>query len=162
MKKIFDIFEKIAIYALAILFSVMVLSIFLQIIQRFAFASPNAWSEELTRYSFAWLSMIGAAVAVRKYRHMNIDYFINKLPARGKKVLEAFNNILVVALLFILIIYGFQLVAITFKQISPGLNIPMAYAYLSVPVGGILMLLFTIEAYIETTFGKSKEASEEV
>ncbi|WP_313413115.1 TRAP transporter small permease [Sedimentibacter sp.] len=136
----------------------MVVALFYQIIMRFLFESANSWSEELTRYSFIWMSMLGSAIATRRSRHMNVDFLMNRMP----KILKIINSIiiksLIIAFLIVIIFYGISLVSITFKQLSPGLRVPMAYMYASVPIGGILMLLFTIEVIINDI--KNKKIAE--
>jgi TRAP-type C4-dicarboxylate transport system permease small subunit len=154
----FDKLEKLILFLLSIIFPVMVVSIFLQIVMRYVFHSANSWAEELTRYALAWLTMLGASVAVRRGRHMNVDYFINKLPKPIFKVNTFITNILILAFFIVLIKYGFDLVSITHKQLSAAMSMPMSYAYLSIPSGGILMLLFTIESFLINRFnGKPKE-----
>jgi len=148
MKNILDKIEKLVLGILAILFAVMVISLFYQIIMRFIFKSANSWSEELTRYSFIWMSMLGASIATRRSKNMDVDFIVNLMPKTLKIINSIFTKSLIIAFLLVVVIYGINLVDITFKQLSPGLRLPMAYMYASVPVGGILMLLFTIEIII--------------
>jgi len=142
IKILFDKIEKVIMIALSIMFLVMVGAIFLQVVMRYVFNNANAWSEELARYTFVWLTLLGASVAVRKTSH-----FINLMPRKLVKILYIFTNALLIAFFLVVIKYGFDLVAITFKQKSAGMGMPMAYPYLALPVGAILMLMFTIESY---------------
>lgn len=149
MKTILDKIEKFSLFILAFLFAVMVLALFYQIVARFVFQSANAWSEELTRYSFIWMSMLGSAIATRRSRNMDVDFIVKRMP----KTLQNINNIvtkaLIIAFILVLIVYGSALVGMTHKQLSAGLQIPMSYVYASVPVGGLLILIYTIEIIIE-------------
>jgi TRAP-type C4-dicarboxylate transport system permease small subunit len=148
MKLILDKIEKIILGILAVLFTVMVVALFFQIVMRFVFKNANTWSEELTRYSFVWLSMLGASVATRRSRNMDVDFIVNKMPKTLKNINTVFTRGLIITFLLVLIIFGISLVGITIKQLSPGLRIPMAYMYGAVPAGSALMLLFTIENII--------------
>lgn len=148
MKNILDKLEKIILGILAILFAVMVIALFYQIIMRFIFKSANTWSEELTRYSFIWMSMLGSSLATRRSRNMDVDFIVNLMPKTLKKINSVFTKTLIIAFILVIIVYGFNLVSITFKQLSPGLRLPMAYMYASIPVGGILMLIFTLEIIV--------------
>ncbi|HBD64162.1 MAG TPA: hypothetical protein DC038_06965 [Clostridiales bacterium] len=145
MKLIFDKLEKFILYILAALFAVMVISLFYQIIMRFIFQSANAWSEELTRYAFIWMSMLGSSVATRRSRNMDVDFIVNRMPKNLKIINKFVTRGLIIAFLLVLIVYGTNLVGITHKQLSAGIRIPMSYVYASVPVGAILILLFTVE-----------------
>ncbi|HKL09823.1 MAG TPA: TRAP transporter small permease [Clostridia bacterium] len=147
IKKLFDKIEKSIMIILSIMLFVMVGAIFTQVIMRYVFNNANAWSEELAKYTFVWLTMLGSAVAVRKCAHMKVDYFINMMPKKLVKVLNVITNALLILFFLVVIKYGFDLVGITFKQKSAGMGMPMAYPYLALPIGGILMLMFTIESY---------------
>lgn len=148
MKIVLDKLEKIILWILAILFTVMVIAFFYQIVLRFIFESGNPWAEELTRYTLIWMSMLGSAVATRRGRNMDVDFVVKRMPKTMKTINSIITKALIIGFLLVIIIYGINLVSITFKQLSSGLRIPMAYMYASVPVGGFLMLLFTIEVII--------------
>jgi len=158
IQSLLDRVEKGILFALSIIFFVMVASIFSQIVMRFIFHNANSWSEELTRYTFVWLTLLGASVAVRRGRHMKVDFFIDMIPKNIAKAFKILTNILILGFFLVVIKYGIDLVGITYKQLSAGLEIPMAYAYLAIPVGGIFMLIFTIESYfIKDTNNNSVE-----
>lgn len=149
MKLALDKLEKIILSILALLFSIMVVALFYQIVMRFLFKSANAWSEELTRYSFIWMTMLGSAIATRRSRNMDVDFLVNRMPKHLRNINAVITKGLIIAFLMVLIIYGVSLVGITHKQLSAGLQIPMSYIYASVPLGGLLILIFTIEIVID-------------
>ncbi|NSW92898.1 MAG: TRAP transporter small permease [Firmicutes bacterium] len=159
VKRLLDWTEKISLALMALLFTVMVASIFLQVILRYLFSSANAWSEELARYTFVWLVLLGSAVAARRNKHMNIEFFIDKFPPYLKKIIQLLLYSLIIAFLFVLIRYGFNLAAMTQKQKSTGLRIPMSWAYLAIPVGSILMLVYALEDIFCKLFPKKEIAN---
>lgn len=157
MKLILDKLEKIILWLLALLFTVMVISLFYQIVMRFLFESANAWSEELTRYSFIWMTMLGSSIATRRSRNMDVDFIVRRMPKPLKNINTVITKGLIIAFLLVITVYGISLVGITFKQLSAGLRVPMACIYAAVPTGGILMLIFTIEVIINDIKSKIKE-----
>ena len=66
----------------------LVLAVFvvvlLQVIMRYLFERPNPWSEELSRFCFIWLSMIGASLALESQSHFAFDLAVTKLPRRPR------------------------------------------------------------------------------
>lgn len=148
VKLIFNKIENIILLILAIIFAIMVTSLFSQVVLRYIFKSATPWAEELTRYAFIWMSMLGAAVAARRGRHMNVDYFVNIMPKSIRIIIIFLANILVIAFLIVATKYGIDLVIMTHKQLSSGMRIPMSYVYLSMPIGSILMILFMIESFL--------------
>lgn len=145
-KLILDTMEKFSKVLLSLLFSVMVFSIFLQVVMRYVFHTGNAWAEELAIFSFAWLVMIGSSVAIRGNRHMNIDFLMNYFPLTLKKITQMVLNLLLMVFMGLLIIKGTELVLLTHRQLSTGMGLPMSIPYLSIPVGAVLSLLYILEA----------------
>lgn len=140
-----DILEKLIRCALTLLFIAMVGSIFYQIVLRYIFNSANAWSEELARYTFVWQVLLGAAVAVRKGRHMQIDFFLEKFSPKGRLIIDVTMKAVVLYFFFVVAQKGTDLFYLTQRQQSTGLAIPMSWIYLAIPVGSVLMILFTLE-----------------
>lgn len=44
---------------------VMVLTITLQVVARYGFAAPPAWTEEAARYAMVWVGLLGASISFR-------------------------------------------------------------------------------------------------
>lgn len=81
-------------------------------------------------------------------------------PAGARKAIQLLLYVLIIAFLVILIRYGFDLVAITQKQRSTGLRIPMSWAYLAIPAGGLLMLAYALEDIFYKLFSKKDAAKD--
>ena len=56
----------------ALLTAGMVAVIFVQVSNRYIFNSPIAWTEEVARLMFIWLSFLGAFLALREHSHISI------------------------------------------------------------------------------------------
>ena len=69
MKKLSDFVMKAEEIAIFILLLGMVASSFAQVGFRLVLDHPLAWSEELSRYLFVWLSFVGGALAVAEGSH---------------------------------------------------------------------------------------------
>src|SRR5438128_300629 len=54
---------------------------FAQVATRYVLGDPLIWSEEAARYLFVWVSMIGAALAIREGGHFGLDLLIRRAPA---------------------------------------------------------------------------------
>jgi TRAP-type C4-dicarboxylate transport system permease small subunit len=145
LTRILDILEKVLRVVVSCFFAVMVFSIAYQIVLRYVFAKANAWSEELARYSFVWLVMLAASIGTRKARHMNIDFLLNKLPRFLKLSAELATRGLALMFFGVLGWKGAELCQMTMRQNSTGLELPMGYIYLAIPIGAAFMILFTLE-----------------
>lgn len=120
-----------------------VILIFIQVVMRYVFQSSLSWSEELARYIFVWQTWIGASFAVKHCKHIRVEFAKNFLSPSGRKFLDVTVFLIWLGFSIFLTMKSGQLSSILFQrnQISPAMGIPMAWAYLSVPVGCGLMSL---------------------
>ncbi len=117
------------------------LVVLLQVIMRYLLQRPNPWTEELSRFGFIWVSMIGAALAVELRTHFVFDQLVGLLTPKLQKLARVCSTAFVAAMAVGLIVFGLQLVLLADSQRSAALNLPVSWIYASVPVAGLLMLL---------------------
>ena len=122
--------------------SFMLLLVFLQIVLRDLLKFSMYGIEELARYLLILFTFLGASIALRKNELVGVTFFRNFLSIKGRRWIDLTGTLLVNIFLIIVIIYGFGLVISLLKtdQLSPSLRIPMAIAYLPIPLGFLLML----------------------
>jgi len=120
---------------------VVFLVVLTQVLMRYLFGWPNPWSEELSRFCFIWLSMLGAALAVERKSHFGFDQVVRKLSPEKYRWVRRLAKVTVAAVSALLIVSGLALVHLTGGQHSPALDVPMSWVYASVPVAGFLMLI---------------------
>ncbi len=119
----------------------MALAVFVQVLLRYVFTYALDGLDEVPRYLFVWLVMIGAAAAMHRGEHTALDYFQNRLPARGRALAIAVTNAIGMLLFLSLIKTSFVLVPNSNLQSSAGLGLPLGWVYVAVPVGAGLILL---------------------
>jgi len=146
----FDKMEKLVNFILIVSLGLMVILIFSQVIARFVFNRPLSWTEELSRHLMIWMAFIATAIAYRHGAHLSIDLLAQRLAGKKRVLLELFFLIIIIFFLSYMIKYGIELTQKTFRQTSSALQYPMSYVYLSIPSSGILMIVFTIEKFIDT------------
>lgn len=120
---------------------VMTVVVFLQVLYRYVFAQPLQWSEELARYLFVWLSIMGATLALQKKGHFGLDLFYKMLSSRFQRMVKFPVYLLLGIVIFVILFQGIILVQKTALQESPAMGISMGWAYASLPVGGALMAI---------------------
>ena len=139
----------------SLVFAVFVV-VLLQVVMRYLFERPNPWTEELSRFGFIWLSMLGAALAVELGTHFVFDLLVDRLRPKLRILVRLCSTAFVAAMAIGLVVLGFQLVDLASTQRSPALNLPISWIYASVPVAGLLMLLH-ITAALDTVLGSRAE-----
>jgi len=71
----------------------MILLAFLQIFLRNFFATGLDWGDQLLRNLVLWIGFIGATLATREGKHINIDVVSRWLPSLGKNVVTLFIHL---------------------------------------------------------------------
>ncbi len=121
--------------------AVMTVSVFVQVLARFTGRSAFDGIDEIPRYLFVWLVMIGAAAAMYRAEHTRLEYFQQRLGSRGQALLTALTNGVGMLLFLSLIRTSLVLVPNAQLQTSAGLGLPLGYVYAAVPVGSVLIML---------------------
>jgi len=124
-----------------LLLALLTLAVFLQVLVRYVVPVTVVGLDEVARYVFVWVVMIGAAAAMHRGEHTALDYFRDRLPPRGQALIRIVTEGAGMALFLSLIHTSFTLVPNAQLQTSAGLGLPLGYVYAAVPVGAALILL---------------------
>lgn len=137
--------DKILLAVSVILFIFMTIMGAYQISSRYIFKAPSTISEELISYSFAWMSMLGAAYIFGKKEHMKMVFFIDRLSQRNKKIVNLLTELTIFLFsAFVLVRGGVSITILTMTQTTPALRIPMGYVYLVIPISGVIICIYSI------------------
>jgi TRAP-type C4-dicarboxylate transport system permease small subunit len=118
--------------------------VFLQVISRYVFNYPFDWPEEMARYLFVWVALLGAALALRRGAHFSIDALVKKLPAGWRLIVALLIRTALGIFTLVVSVKGFQLALRVNEQLSSGMEVSMTYAYLSVPVSFAIMFKYIL------------------
>lgn len=133
--------ERTLDLAIVVLLVGMVAVAFVQVVLRYVFDEPLAWSEEVARWGFVWMTFLGAALGVKRDAHVSIDSLVAALPPRGQAALRLAGNYVAATVCFVFVIPGWAMVQES-MLVSTALQWPLTYFFLAMPVGGALMLLY--------------------
>jgi len=86
-------FDRVEYALLILLLGFMIFIAFLQIILRNVFATGLAWGDPLVRNLVLWVGFIGAALATREGKHINIDFLSRWMPTRGKRISDILTHL---------------------------------------------------------------------
>jgi TRAP-type C4-dicarboxylate transport system permease small subunit len=124
-----------------LILAIMAGAVFVQVVLRFLGRSGVDGLEEVPRYLFVWLVMIGAAAAMWRNEHTILDYFLNLFGPRTRALIIVFTNAASIILFAYLIKLSFTLVPNAQFQTSPGLQLPLGYVFIAIPIGSALIIL---------------------
>jgi TRAP-type C4-dicarboxylate transport system permease small subunit len=129
---------------------------FVAVISRFTFSYPLPWSEELTRYLFMWMCMVGTSVGIRKGAHIGIDIVTNRLSLKVQRAIDVIGIFIALAFCIVLISVGSDQMIAQSNQLSSAMELNMGIVYASIPVGAALMTISLIFTLVER-FSKSTD-----
>jgi TRAP-type C4-dicarboxylate transport system permease small subunit len=138
------------------LFTVLTIAVFTQVVARYVFNSPPAWTEELARFCQVWIILLTSSICIRKGSHLAVDYLGPSLAPAARKALGAITGTLIIAYSVVVTIWGVRLMSVGFLQVSPAMQINMAVVYAVFPIAGALM---TVEATL-ATLRRQREAQQ--
>jgi TRAP-type C4-dicarboxylate transport system permease small subunit len=139
-----DMALKITLAVCGVLLSAMVMVQALGVIFRFVLHDSLSWADELAAYLFVWLTCLGAAAGIKLRVHPEVRALADRLPASTQHSLADFTDGVVLALGAIFLVYGGQMLRMMGTETAASLPISMTYPYLSIPVGGALLIFHSV------------------
>jgi TRAP-type transport system small permease protein len=137
--------NKILGFFLEILMVVMVLVVILQILARYAIKVSIPWTEESARYMLAFMTFIGAAIALREGKHIVVDFLYARFPPGLRKGMDLFFHVLIILFLAGILKGGLTLIGGAWDVPTASITwITMGQVYLILPLGLVIMIWFEL------------------
>ena len=142
MKKAFLLFERGTTFAAllgacAMLVVASALGMF-QIVTRFVLEQPAEWTEVLIRFSLIWMVFLAIPAAFRQGAMVSVDVLYRWSPPRVRRVLDYIVALAALALIGVIIWWGWDYAQRGGVQSMAGLeSVSMFWAYVAMPVGGV-------------------------
>ncbi len=149
MKKLYYGFCKLEeIIANLLLFGIMIL-VFSAAIFR-TVGSPINWAQDAALVAFAWMIFLGSDIAVRGPGLIGIDLLVKRFPNAIQKTLDILFKVIIIVLLSVLVVFGFQMVVNGWSREITTLHISYSWVTLAVPVGSFFMIISTLVRLVES------------
>jgi len=139
--KLIDLIYKFIISVSIICLIVLFLSVLFQVVCR-VIGEAFLWTGEVARFSFIWLTFLGAAVGVKDASHFVVKIIADKLSNNYKKYLNTLIYLLILLIASLYFFKGIHFTIIGKNRIATSINITLVWVYLSIPVSGFCMFLF--------------------
>jgi TRAP-type C4-dicarboxylate transport system permease small subunit len=146
---IFELYYRLLKGLLTGLMFLLLLPVSMQMLSRYTGLIPRyIWTEELARFCFIWIILVGSMVAVRDKSHFIVDLIPEPKTTRGKVIWELIPDFMMTCVAGIFIIWGWPLVQFGLIQQSEMSGLPMIYIYGAWPLAGATWFFFLIEKFI--------------
>ena len=110
----------------------LIFTVILQIVtRRFFVAIAPSWTEEASRFFFIYTISFGAGLAQREGYFVSMDYFYRKFNDKIKWIIDLLISSISAILFLVMSVYSISLIVLGMTESSPGLNLPMSVAFVS-------------------------------
>jgi len=148
MKTLINFYYKLLNRLMVATVAILLVPVTLQVLSRFTELVPSyIWTEELSRFLFIWMVMLGAMIAVREGTHFDVDVWPELTP-RAAAMLHIVSHLFVLLFALVFVYWGIQFVRFGWSQQSELAELPMPFIFLAWPVAGLTWILFLGEAFV--------------
>jgi TRAP-type C4-dicarboxylate transport system permease small subunit len=129
------------------IFAVLFLALVVQVLRRFAFGAPAAWTEELAAVAFVWVIFWGTAFTVPLHAHVAVDFVVPRFGPRARRALHALGLALLAGCFLWALPGVADYVAFMGRESTPVLGLPFSIVY-SVFLAAAVMIVVRCAASI--------------
>ncbi|MCB2055305.1 MAG: TRAP transporter small permease [Geminicoccaceae bacterium] len=157
MHKAIDIFYKSLQALLTLLIAALIVPVAMQILSRYTGLIPRyIWTEEIARFCFVWIIMIGAMIAVRDGTHFDVDVLPHTTSPKIELASRLFVHLAIGVFAFTFLLYGWDFAILGSRQRSEISGLPMLTIYGAWPLAGAVWLIFIVERVMNDLAGRPR------
>ena len=148
MKALLDGYHRLLTWLMVAMVAILIVPVTLQIVSRYTALIPSwIWTEELSRFLFIWMVMLGAMIGVREGTHFEVDVW-PALGERASALLRIVSGVFVLAFALVFVWWGIEFVRFGWDQQSELAELPMPFIFLAWPIAGLTWVLFLGETFV--------------
>jgi TRAP-type C4-dicarboxylate transport system permease small subunit len=150
--------DRVLAWCCIVLFAALVLDVGWQVFARQVLNSPSGWSEELAKYLFIWLGLLGGAWVFGQRGHVAADLAVQRMPEKVQRVAAVLVQVCTLTFAALVLIWGgYQVVQLTWNQTLTGLPANVGWMYLALPISGVIIAFYNVYHMIH--IGKGDETA---
>jgi TRAP-type C4-dicarboxylate transport system permease small subunit len=149
MRKIIDAYHQLLTWLMVASVAILIVPVTIQIVSRYTQLIPAyIWTEELSRFLFIWMVMLGAMIGIREHTHFEVDVWPELRP-RANALLRIVSHVFVLIFALVFVYWGIKFVQFGWYQESELAELPMPFIFIAWPLTGATWILFLGEAFID-------------
>jgi len=122
--------------------AVLMIPVSLQIFSRYTQLIPAyIWTEEMARFLFIWMVMIGAMVGVREGSHFEVDVWPD-LGAKATALLQLVAGVFILVFAVVFLWAGYEFTRFAWNRVSELADLPLWMIHIAWPITGLTWLVF--------------------
>ncbi|MBP6530214.1 MAG: TRAP transporter small permease [Burkholderiales bacterium] len=147
MTRFLDRWYQLLTWIMAVTVAVLIIPVTLQIFSRYTSLIPSyIWTEEMSRFFFVWMVMLGAMIGVRDRLHFDVDVFPDLSPHKNA-LLRLVANALTLIFTAVVIWWGIEFTRFGWNQTSELADLPMWLIFIAWPITGLSWFLFQMDHF---------------
>lgn len=119
------------------------------VFSRYFLHKTPAWGEEGALLCMVWFGFLSMALGVRDDLHLRITILDQFLSDKTKNFLNWISRILIIGFAIFMITEGIKMSKVATGNYMPGIKLNSAFLYAAVPLAGIAMIYYIIQASIK-------------
>lgn len=149
MRRFVSAYHRALTWLLVISVAVLIVPVSMQIFSRTIPIIPTyIWTEEMARFLFVWMIMIGAMVGIREGAHFDVDVW-PVLGPRANAALRIVSNLFVLVFGVVFVWWGIEFTRFGWNRISELAELPLWMIHIAWPVTGFTWLVFAGERVLD-------------
>ena len=149
MKGFIDWYHRALTWLMAGTVGILIVPVTLQTFSRYTELIPSyIWTEELSRFLFIWMIMLGAMIGIRERTHFEVDVWPELKPG-ANALLRIVSSLFVLVFALVFVWWGIAFVRFGWDQTSEIAELPMWMIFAAWPVTGATWALFLGESFLE-------------
>jgi len=149
MRTLLGLYHRLLTWLLVATVAVLVVPVTMQILARYTEIIPNfLWTEELARFLFIWMVMLGAMIGIREGTHFEVDVW-PQLDARYTALLRIVSQVFVLLFALVFVWWGIEFARFGWDQLSEIAELPMWTIFIAWPLAGFTWIAFAGESFLD-------------
>ena len=128
-------------WALIALLAAMAVIIFTNVALRYLTSQSLEWAEEVSRHMMIWLTFLGAGPVLRYGGHIAVENLQDAVPQPLAQAMRAVVAALLFGFFGFMVWFGWVYMQRTQFQLTAATQIPFAYIYSAMLIGGVLLTI---------------------
>lgn len=155
MKKILDMLADLLLNVATVLFIIIFAINILEIFSRTFFNRSFLWVSDISVICVVWLICLSMAAGVYRKEHLFMDFVLNKIPPKPRKIVAIIVDLLAIAFFIMLCYTGIQTASTKKALVFPSTLISQLWSFSALPAFAALSAIFMIPRLISTIKGEN-------
>lgn len=140
LKRVSDTVNKVVSYVGLVFFVILIVACVMQVFFRFILNNSLSWTEELARYCFVWMHLLGASLLIEGHEHATVTVILDIFHGGIRKVIDVIIELIIFFDGVVMLYAGLSLAYTSRANLSTAMGIPMWCINSAVAVGGLLLM----------------------